>query len=105
MNIDFEVYFKIKHMSVKLTFWVRPSQKNTQNRVPIYLRIQQDSKRSQHSIGEFINITQWDKKAQKVKGNSVEAQAMNSKLDTLKARALKICNELLLLENTRIVTH
>ncbi|MEI8279878.1 MAG: site-specific integrase [Bacteroidota bacterium] len=83
-------------MSVKLTFWVRPSQKNTQNRVPIYLRIQQDSKRSQYSIGEYINLSQWDKKAQKVKGNTVEAQAMNSKLDTLKARALKICNELLL---------
>ena len=83
-------------MSVKLTFWVRPSQKNSQNRVPIYLRIQQDSKRSQYSIGEYIYLSQWDKKAQKVKGNSVEAQGMNSKLDTLKARALKICNELLL---------
>ena len=83
-------------MSVKLTFWVRPSQKNSQNRVPIYLRIQQDSKRSQYSIGEYIDLSQWDKKAQKVKGNSVEAQGMNSKLDTLKARALKICNELLL---------
>ena len=96
MNIDFEVDFKFKHMSVKLTFWVRPSQKNTQNRVPIYLRIQQDSRRSQYSIGEYINLSQWDKKAQKVKGNTVEAQAMNSKLDTLKARAMNICNELLL---------
>jgi integrase/recombinase XerD len=83
-------------MSVKLSFWVRPSQKNNQGKCPVYLRIQQNNVRTQYSIGEYINLSMWDKKAQKVKGNSQEAEAMNGKLDSLKARALKIFNELLL---------
>lgn len=83
-------------MSVKLSFWVRPSQKNHQGKCPVYLRIQQNNVRTQYSIGEYINLSMWDKKAQKVRGNSQEAEAMNGKLDSLKARALKIFNELLL---------
>lgn len=83
-------------MSVKLTFWVRPSQKNAKDLAPIYLRIQYDNQRSQYSIGEYITLNQWDKKRQQVKGTSVEARAMNSKLEALKAKALKTCNELLL---------
>jgi integrase len=83
-------------MSVKLSFWVRPSQKNHQGKCPIYLRVQQNNVRTQYSIGEYINLSNWDKKGQKVKGNGEEAEAMNGKLDSLKARALKIYNELLL---------
>ena len=83
-------------MSVKLSFWVRPSQKNHQGKCPIYLRVQQNNVRTQYSIGEYINLSNWDKKGQKVKGNGEEAEAINGKLDSLKARALKIYNELLL---------
>ena len=83
-------------MSVKLSFWVRPSQKNNQGKCPVYLRIQQNNVRTHYSIGEYINLSMWDKKAQKVKGNSQEAEAMNGKLESTKARALKIFNELLL---------
>jgi hypothetical protein len=83
-------------MSVKLSFWIRPSQKNHQGKCPIYLRVQQNNVRTQYSIGEYINLSNWDKKGQKVKGNGEEAEAINGKLDSLKARALKIYNELLL---------
>ena len=60
------------------------------------MRIQQDEVRTHHATGEYVNPTAWDKKAQRVKGNSEEAEAINGKMDALKARALKITNELLL---------
>ncbi len=83
-------------MSIKLSFWIRSSQKNNQRKAPIYLRIQQDDIRTHHSVGEFVIPSAWDKKAQRIKGNSEETEAINGKLDALKARALKISNELLL---------
>jgi len=83
-------------MSIKLSFWIRSSQKNNQKKAPIYLRIQQDEVRTHLATGEYVNPLAWDKKAQRIKGNSEEAEAINGKMDALKARALKITNELLL---------
>ena len=83
-------------MSVKLSFWIRSSQKTNQRKAPIYLRIQQGDIRTHHSLGEYINLSTWDKKAQRVKGNGIETEAINGKLDAVKARALKIYNELLI---------
>lgn len=83
-------------MSVKLSFWIRSSQKTNQRKAPIYLRIQQGDIRTHHSLGEYINLSTWDKKAQRIKGNGIEIEAINGKLDAVKARALKIYNELLI---------
>ena len=83
-------------MSVKLSFWIRSSQKTNQRKAPIYLRIQQGDIRTHHSLGEYINLSTWDKKAQRIKGNGIETEAINGKLDAVKARALKIYNELLI---------
>ncbi|MFZ4401486.1 MAG: site-specific integrase [Bacteroidales bacterium] len=83
-------------MNVKLSFWVRPSQKNNQQKVPIYLCIIFNKVRTQSSIGEYVNLSQWDKKGQRVKGLSAESEAINGKLDSLKSRAIKVYNELLL---------
>ena len=62
-------------MSVKLSIWIRPSEKNVEKRTPIYLRIQLKSIRTEYSIGESITIKEWDKQKQKVKGFSAQAEA------------------------------
>jgi integrase len=83
-------------MSVKLSIWIRPSEKNVEKKTPIYLRIQLKAVRTEYSIGESITIKEWDKNKQKVKGYSAQAEAVNGKIGAIKARALKIYNELLL---------
>jgi len=52
--------------------------------------------RTEYSIGESVTIKEWDNKKQKVKGFSAHAEAINGKIGAIKARALKIYNELLL---------
>lgn len=83
-------------MSIKLSIWIRPSQKNVENKTPIFLRIQLNMVRTEYSIGESVTIKEWDNKKQKVKGFSAHAEAINGKIGAIKARALKIYNELLL---------
>jgi integrase len=83
-------------MSLKLSFWIRPSLKNNKRKVPVYLKIHQNNIRTSYSVGEFINYSLWDKKSQRLKGNTPEIQVINEKLDAIKSRAMKICNELLM---------
>jgi len=79
-----------------MSFWVRPSQKNQDRKTPIYLRLQLDGVRTEYSIGQYVLVSHWDSKAQKVKGLTEEAESTNGTLGTLKARALKIYNEMLI---------
>ena len=83
-------------MSIKLTIWIRPSEKNVDKKTPIYLRIQLKNVRTEYSIGEAVTLKEWDKNKQKVKGFSAHAEAINGKVGAIKARTLKIYNELLL---------
>lgn len=83
-------------MSIKLSFWVRPSEKTSTKRTPVYLRIQLDSIRTEYSVGESVLLSEWDKAKQRIKGRSESAEAVNGKLSAIRARALKIYNELLL---------
>jgi hypothetical protein len=83
-------------MSIKLSFWIRPSEKNVDKKTPIYLRIQLKSVRTEYSIGEYVQVKEWDKIRQKVKGNSSQTEAVNGKIGAIRARSLKIYNELLL---------
>jgi integrase len=83
-------------MSIKLSIWIRPSQKNVENKTPIFLRIQFNMVRTEYSIGESVTIKEWDAKKQKMKGYSAQAEAVNGKIGAIKARTLKIYNELLL---------
>lgn len=83
-------------MSVKLSIWIRPSEKNVEKKTPIYLRIQLKTVRTEYSIGESIFLKEWDKQKQRVKGFSAQAEAVNGKIGAIKARTLKIYNELLL---------
>ena len=79
-----------------MSFWVRPSQKNQDRKTPIYLRLQLDGVRTEYSIGQYVLVSHWDSKAQKVKGLTEEVESINGTLGTLKARALKIYNEMLI---------
>ena len=76
-------------MSIKLSIWIRPSQKNAENKTPIFLRIQLNMVRTEYSIGESVTIKEWDAKKQKVKGYSAQAEAVNGKIGAIKARILK----------------
>jgi hypothetical protein len=70
-------------MSLKLSFWIRPSLKNNKRKSPIYLKIHLNNIRTSYSVGEFINYSLWDKKSQRLKGNTPEVQVINEKLDAL----------------------
>ncbi len=83
-------------MSIKLSFWIRPSEKNVNKKTPIYLRIQLKGIRTEYSIGEYVLVKEWEKQKQKVKGFSAQAEAVNGKIGAIRARTLKIYNELLL---------
>ncbi len=83
-------------MSIKLSFWIRPSEKNVDKKTPIYLRIQLKGIRTEYSIGEYVLVKEWEKQKQKVKGFSAQAEAVNGKIGAIRARTLKIYNELLL---------
>lgn len=82
-------------MSIKLSFWVRPSEKTSENRTPVYLRIQLNNIRTEYSVGVSVLSSEWDKDKEKIKGRSENAEAVNGKLSSIRARALKIYNELL----------
>ena len=83
-------------MSIKLSFWVRPSQKNQEKKTPIYMRIQLDGVRTEYSIGHYVNPAVWDSKSQKVRGSNDEAKNTNENISTLKAKALKVYNDMIL---------
>jgi len=83
-------------MSLKMSFWVRPSQKNQDRKSPIYLRLQLDGVRTEYSIGQYVHLSAWDSKGQKVKGLNDESDSINGTLGALKARTLKIYNEMLI---------
>ena len=83
-------------MSLKISFWVRPSQKNQDRKTPIYLRIQLDGVRTEYSIGHYVTIANWDKRGQKAKGLTEDSDTLNASLGAIKARTLNIYNEMIL---------
>jgi integrase/recombinase XerD len=83
-------------MSVKLNFWIRPSQKNGTGNAPVYLNIHYNNTKCQYSIGIDVKLSQWDKKAQRVKGISEESQVLNDQLGAIRTKAMTIVNGLIL---------
>jgi integrase len=83
-------------MSIKLSFWIRPSEQTSKNQAPVYLRIQFNGNRTEYSVGISVSPKEWDKEKQQVKGRSEMSDALNGKLKAVRARALTIYNELLL---------
>jgi integrase len=78
----------------KVTFWLNLTKKNSQNQVPIYVRVSFNYEHFTKTTGLIIKSADWDKKAMKVKGNSSEVNVVNNKLDGIRLNILKIINQL-----------
>lgn len=83
-------------MSLKLSFWIRPSQKTTEKKTPVYLRIQCNSTRTEYSAGVSVLPNEWDKSKQRLKGRLEVTEAINGKLSAIQTRTYTIYNELLI---------
>lgn len=83
-------------MSIKLSFWVRPSEKTAARKHPVYLRIQLSAIRTEYSTGVSVKASDWDKTKQRIKGRCDEAESLNSRLLSIKTRAVTVYNELLM---------
>lgn len=83
--------------NVKVTFWLNKSKKNSQNLVPVYLRVWCDYEHFSKATGIWVRIQDWDKKVMRVKGASLEVNTTNTQLDTIKIKVLQISNQLILL--------
>jgi len=80
--------------NIKVTFWLRSSKKNSQNQVPIYLRVWYNYNHFIKTTGLSTRFTDWDKKSMRVKGNTEAASSTNSQLDGIKVKIFQIINQL-----------
>jgi hypothetical protein len=83
--------------NVKVTFWLNKTKKNSQNLVPVYLRVWCDYKHFSKATGIWVRLQDWDKKIMRLKGASLEVNTTNTQLDTIKIKVLQISNQLILL--------
>lgn len=78
----------------KVTFWLNLTKKNSQNQVPIYVRVSFNYEHFTKTTGLIIKSTDWDKKAMKVRGSSNGVNVLNNQLDGIRLNILKIINQL-----------
>lgn len=83
--------------NVKVTFWLSKSKKNSQNLVPIYLRVSYDYANFTKATGNWVRLHDWDKTQMRVRGNSLEVDTINTQLEGLKIKVIQIANQLSLL--------
>lgn len=79
--------------NVKVTFWLYRARINIKKQMPIYLRVRNNNENFSKSTGLYVKEANWDKKTKRVKGNNPEADSINSQLDGLRMKILKITNE------------
>jgi len=53
--------------NIKVTFWLNKSKKNSQNLVPVYMRVWYDYANFNKSTGNWVRVQDWDKKQMRVK--------------------------------------
>ena len=53
--------------NIKVTFWLNKSKKNSNNLVPIYMRVWYDYANFNKSTGNWVRVQDWDKKQMRVK--------------------------------------
>jgi hypothetical protein len=80
--------------NVKVTFWLSKSKKNSQNLVPVYLRVWYDYANFTKATGNWVRLHDWDKTQMKVRGNTLEADTINTQLEGLKIQVIQIANQL-----------
>ena len=80
--------------SVKVTFWLNKTKKNSLNLVPVYLRVWYDYAHFSKATGIWVRLQDWDKKVMRLKGASLDVDTTNTQLDNLKIKVLQISNQL-----------
>jgi integrase len=80
--------------SVKVTFWLNKTKKNSLNLVPVYLRVWYDYTHFSKATGIWVRLQDWDKKVMRLKGASLEVDTTNTQLENLKIKVLQISNQL-----------
>ena len=83
--------------SVKVTFWINKSKKNSKNLAPVYLRVWFDYAHFSKATGISVRVQDWEKKIMRVRGNTLEVDSINTQLESLKIKVLQITNQLSLL--------
>ena len=78
----------------KISFWLYRAKKNQKNLVPIYLRVRNNYSYFTKSTGLMVKPSDWDKKTMRLRGESDEATSINSTLDGLRFKIIKIINQL-----------
>jgi site-specific recombinase XerD len=61
---------------------------------PIYIRITVNGQRIDQSIQRYVEVARWSAAAGRAKGNSVEVRQLNTYLDTLTSKILKLEREM-----------
>ena len=80
--------------SVKITFWLNKSKKNTDKTSPIYMRVRFGGELFTKATGINIPKSDWDSKTSKVKGSSSKAATYNDYLEGIRLKIIQISTQL-----------
>ncbi|NML20792.1 site-specific integrase [Pseudoflavitalea sp. G-6-1-2] len=80
--------------SISLLFYIRKSKTTKEGLAPVYVRITVNGNRIDQSLQKFVLVARWDAAAGRVKGNNPEAKELNTFLDAIRAKALKMEREM-----------
>lgn len=75
-------------------FYIRKTKMTRDKLAPIYIRITVNGQRIDQSIQRYIEVARWSAAAGRARGNSVEARQLNTYLDTLTGKVLKLEREM-----------
>ncbi|WP_315823490.1 site-specific integrase [Paraflavitalea speifideaquila] len=75
-------------------YYIRKTKMTRDKLAPIYIRITVNGQRIDQSIQRYIEVARWSAAAGRAKGNSVEARQLNTYLDTLTGKVLKLEREM-----------
>ncbi len=84
-------------MNAKLSilFYAKRAKTTTDGLVPIYIRVTVDSERIELSTKRYTSPDKWSVEGNRIKGTSAEAKAVNTYLDTLKAKMYEYQQQLI----------
>ena len=66
----------------KVSFWIRKGRVNSKGEVPIVVRVSLHDERMDFHSSYSVTEKQWDSKKSRVKGKHVNAEIINTSLDT-----------------------
>jgi hypothetical protein len=79
---------------ISILFYSRKSKMTKDNLAPIYVRITVNGRRLEYGSQRYVEVAKWSVAAGRLKGNGVDARQLNTYLDTLTAKVLKLEREM-----------